>query len=157
VLAWLAEQLSGDARLLGGALHRLRAASEAHGRPIDLPFAQRELEELVGASRRPVRLPEIVDAVCDVFGVSREEILSASKATSVTPPRMLIMFLARKWTRAALTEISRSLGRKSHTTVIAAEEKISQWLKQDRCVTLRQGPARLEEAIRRVETQLRTG
>jgi chromosomal replication initiator protein len=135
----------------------LQAASQAHERPIDLDFAQHALDDLIHASRRPVRLPEIVEAVCDVFGVRAEEVQSGSKASGVTMPRMLIMFLARKWTRAALSEISRTLGRKSHTTVLSAQEKVTQWLKAGMTVPLAHGECRVEDAIKRVEAQLRLG
>ena len=110
VLTWLASQLDGDARHLAGALNRLRAASEAHEEAIELDFAQSSLADLIHASRRPVRVPDIVEAVCDVMGVASSDLQSSSKTSSVTLPRMLVMFLARKWTRAALSEISRTVG-----------------------------------------------
>jgi chromosomal replication initiator protein len=155
VLTWLAGQLDGDARHLAGALNRLRAASEAHEQPIDLEFAQVSLADLIHTSRRPVRLPDIVDAVCDVMGVPAEELQSSSKATSATLPRMLVMFLARKWTRAALSEISRTLGRKSHSTVVSAQHKVSEWLVGGKCVPLAHGQCSIEDAIKRIEAQLR--
>src|SRR4029079_16266255 len=79
VLTWMAGQLDGDGRHLAGALNRLRAASEAHQRPIDLPFAQETLADLLQSSRRPVRLPDIVEAVCEVMGVEQMELQSSSK------------------------------------------------------------------------------
>jgi chromosomal replication initiator protein len=157
VLSWLAAQLNGDARQLAGAMHRLRAASEAHDRTIDLIFAQSVLDDLIHASRRPVRLPEIVEAVSDVFGVPADELQSSSKAASVTLPRMLIMFLARKWTRAAHSEISRTLGRKSHSTVVSAQHKVTEWLADGKTVSLLTGQCRVEDAIKRVESQLKLG
>jgi len=155
VLEWLADQLSGDARMLAGALNRLRAASEAHERGIDFEFAQTALADLIHASRRPVRLPEIMDAVCDVLGVGADEVKSNSKAASVTVPRMLTMFLARKWTRAALSEISRSVGRRSHTTVLSAQKQVNEWLAAEKRVPLVHGTLRVEDAIKRIEAQLR--
>src|SRR5207253_4600530 len=133
----------------------LRAASEAHGEPIDLLFAQTALDDLIHANRRPVRLPEIMEAVSEVFGVSSTELKSSSKTTSVTLPRMLVMFLARKWTRAALSEISRSVGRRSHTTVLSAQKQVNEWLTGDKRVPLSYGSRRVEDAIQRIETQLR--
>jgi chromosomal replication initiator protein len=155
VLVWLAGQVSGDARLLAGAMNRLRAASAAHQRPIDLEFAQSALDDLVHDVRKPVRLPEIVAAVADVFGMESRELQSASKSASVTTPRMLIMFLARKWTRAAHSEISRTLGRKSHSTVVSAQHKVTDWLACGKTVTLGRRQCRIEDAIKRVEAQLR--
>ena len=46
-------------------------------------------------------------------------------------PRMLAMWLARKYTRAASTEISQYFGRRSHSTVISAEKKVRTWLDVD--------------------------
>lgn len=157
VLPWLASQLDGDARHLAGAIHRLRAAADAHQRSIDLHFAQESLDDLIHASRRPVRLPEIVEAVCDVFGVESDRLKSSSKAAGVTLPRMLIMFLARKYTRAALSEISRSLGRKSHSTVVSAQHTVTDWLAAGKIVPLSHGSMRIEDAIKRVESRLRVG
>jgi chromosomal replication initiator protein len=157
VLNWLASQLSGDARHLAGALHRLRAASEAHEQSIDLPFAQNVLADLIHASRRAVRVPEIMEAVCDVLGVEASELQSASKSASVTLPRMLVMFLARKWTRAALSEISRTVGRKSHSTVLSAQQKVTEWLADGKSVPLAHGQCGIEDAIKRIEVQLRVG
>lgn len=157
VLNWLAGQLNGDARQLAGAMHRLRAGSEAHERSIDLDFAQGTLDDLIHASRRPVRLPEIVAAVSGVFGVPADELQSSSKAAGVAMPRMLVMFLARKWTRAAHSEISRSLGRKSHSTVVSAQHKVTEWLADGKTVSLLTGQCRVEDAIKRVESQLKLG
>jgi chromosomal replication initiator protein len=157
VLQWLASQLDGDARHLAGAINRLRAAADAHEQPIDLHFAQQSLDDLIHSSRRPVRLPDIVEAVCDVFGVESDQLKSSSKAAGVTLPRMLIMFLARKYTRAALSEISRSLGRKSHSTVVSAQHTVTEWLAAGKTVPHSNGSLRIEDAIKRVESRLRVG
>ena len=155
VLAWMAGQLDGDARHLAGALNRLRAASDAHEQTIDLEFAQISLSDLIQSCRRPVRLPDIVEAVCDVMGVEAKELQSGSKTASVAMPRMLVMFLARKWTRAALSEISRSLGRRSHSTVVSAQHKVTEWLTDGKTVPLGHGHCRVEDAIKRIEGKLR--
>lgn len=157
VLHWLASQLPGDGRMLAGAINRLQAASLAHQCPIDLAFAQAALNDLLHASRRPVRLPEIVDAVCELFDVPKEALQSNSKSTDVTTPRMLAMFLARKWTKAAHAEISKALGRKSHSTVVSAQKTVEKWLFRKETVRLRHGPCSVEDAIRRIESQLRVG
>jgi len=157
VLTFVAGQFQGDARHLAGALNRLRAASEAHDEVITLAFARDALADLVYAARRPVRLPEIVEAVCDVMGVEAKDLQSANKSASSTVPRMLIMFLARKYTRAALSEISQSLGRKSHSTVVSAQQKVTQWLITGKKVCLGQSECAVEDAIKRIEGRLRVG
>jgi len=49
-------------------------------------------------------------------------------------PRMLAMYLARKHTGVAYSEIGRHFGGRNHSTVIAAEKKVLAWLKaEQRC------------------------
>ncbi len=156
VLEWLSTQLDGDARQLAGALNRLHATSEALNCRIDLPFAQRALADLVRVNRKAVRLADISNTICEMFGIDEQSLQSESKSPVVSHPRMLAMWLARKYTRAALSEIGKHFGRKSHTTVISAEDKVSQWLVSgSKNLLLPEGDCRLEDVVKRVELQLR--
>lgn len=155
VLDWLSTQLDGDARQLAGAMNRLHATAEALDCRIDLPFAQRALADLVRMNRKAVRLADITTTICDLFGLDEESLHSESKSPAVSHPRMLAMWLARKYTRAALSEIGKHFHRKSHTTVISAEEKVSQWLVDGKRLALPEGNLPLEDVVKRVEMQLR--
>jgi chromosomal replication initiator protein len=70
---------------------------------------------------------------------------------------MLAMWLARKHTRAGLAEIGRYFGRRSHSTVVSAERQVGRWMKNNVPVHLAHGDYPIEDAIRRVEAQIRTG
>ena len=52
-------------------------------------------------------------------------------AWAVSHPRMLAMYLARKHTGAAYSEIGRYFGGRNHSTVISAEKKVLEWLKAE--------------------------
>ena len=157
VLAYLAAQLPGDARQLAGAMHRLAAAAYAYEATINLEFVQHTLADLMQATRRAVRLPEIAGAVANLFGLETEQMQSGGKSPAVSHPRMLAMWLARKYTRSAYSEISRYFGRKSHSTVLSAEDKVGEWLASGKTLPLPHGQCTVEEALRRVEAQLRLG
>jgi chromosomal replication initiator protein len=68
---------------------------------------------------------------------------------------MLVMFLGRKWTRAGLSEISRSVGRKSHSTVLSAQQRVKRMMADGKTVPVGFGNCRLEDAIKRIEAKLR--
>jgi chromosomal replication initiator protein len=70
---------------------------------------------------------------------------------------MLAMWLARKHTRAAFSDISHYFGRRSHSTVISAEKKVACWMSAGASIQLGQEACPIAEAIQRVERQLRTG
>ena len=45
---------------------------------------------------------------------------------------MMAMYLARKHTGAAYTEIGRYFGGRNHATVISAEKKVQKWLRAEK-------------------------
>jgi chromosomal replication initiator protein len=95
--------------------------------------------------------------VCDVFGLEPESLQSGRKSKTVSHPRMLAMYLARKYTRAPLAEIGAYFGRRSHSTVISAKKKVESWMAAGAGAKLSDASKNLEEMIRRVEEQLRAG
>jgi chromosomal replication initiator protein len=70
---------------------------------------------------------------------------------------MLAMWLARKHTRAALSEIGSYFGRRSHSTVISAQKKIESLMAKGSSFKLSDHTWNLEETVRRVEENLRAG
>lgn len=153
----VATHVTSHARELSGALNRLQATSLATEKPITMQLAEEALAELAVQTSRIVRLPDIQRAVCDVFGLEPDSLQSNRKAKAISYPRMLAMFLARKYTRAALSEIGYFFGRRSHSTVISANKKVAGWMSQRQPLNLAEQTWDIEEALRRVEEQLRAG
>lgn len=157
VQQFVASRLTNHARELSGALCRLQATGEALGLRIDVPMAEEALAEMIRHGSRAVRLPDIEKAVCDVFGLDPATLQSGGKAKRVSHPRMLAMWLARKHTRAALSEIGHFFGRRSHSTVVSAQKRVDGWMEQGTSVVLAEGTWNADEVIRRVERQLQAG
>ena len=70
---------------------------------------------------------------------------------------MLAMFLARRLTRAALSEISEFFGRRSHTTVLSAHTKMTKLIAAGARIDVADRTWNVDELVRRVEEQLRAG
>jgi len=157
VREFVASRLTSHARELSGALCRLQATSEAMGRSITLSMAEEALAEMIRHSGRVVRLGDIERAVCSVFGVEAKSLQSNRKAKSVSHPRMLAMWLARKHTRAALSEIGHYFGRRSHSTVVSAQKRVDQWMATGQPLQLADRTWAIDDAIRQVEQQLLAG
>jgi chromosomal replication initiator protein len=157
VLGFLASRFSTHAREIAGALKRLHATSLALGRSISMRMAEEALVDLLHHNSRVVRLSDIEKAVCEVFGLEGETLQSNRKGKGVAHPRMLAMWLCRKHTRAALSEIGRYFGGRSHSTVISAEKKINAWMAKGRTLDLPERLWKVDDAIRRIEESLRAG
>jgi chromosomal replication initiator protein len=154
---FIAARLTSHARELSGALCRLKATSQAWGQPISVAMAQEALGEMIRNSHRVVRLHDIEKAVCDVLGVDAAELQSGCKAKDASHPRMLAMWLARKHTRAALSEIGQYFGRRSHSTVVSAQRRVDGWMASRAPMKLAHSVWHVDEAIRLVEKRLLVG
>ena len=157
VVAFVAARMTRNTRELAGAVNRLEATSHMLGIPVTLDMAEECLAELVRSSSRAVRLADIERAVCSALGVDPGSLQSSCRVRRVNQPRMLAMFLARKHTPAALSEIGAYFGRRSHSTVISAQRTVDGWIASGSRLTLADAEWGIEEAIRRVEESLRVG
>ncbi len=157
VQAYVASHLTSQARELAGAMRRLEATSLALGKPITLSLAEEALGDLIHTSGRAVRLGDIEKAICDVFHLEPASLQSDRKVKTVSHPRMLAMWLARKHTRVALSEIGHFFGRRSHSTVISAQKKVELWMAAGSPLDVDGRRCNVEDAIRRVEESLRAG
>jgi chromosomal replication initiator protein len=155
VQEYVATSFVSHARELSGALCRLQATSQAFGCPISMAMAEEALADMIRSSAPAVRLPDIERAVCDVFGVSADELQSECKSKVFANPRMLAMWLARKHTRAALSEIGQFFGRRSHSTVLSAQKRIDVWMASGKRIELANRVWSVCEAIQQVEKRLR--
>jgi chromosomal replication initiator protein len=157
VVEFVVTHMTRTARELAGAVNRLEATSHMLGVPVTRGLAEESLADLVRASVRSVRLADIEKAVCSAFGLETGSLQSSRRAKRVNHPRMLAMFLARKHTPAALTEIGSYFGRRSHSTVIAAHKTVASWVSSRSQLQMADARWDADEAIRRVEDLLRTG
>jgi chromosomal replication initiator protein len=156
VVELVARQVVGSGRLLSGAINRLVAASMACSNPITVDLAEPALVDFCRQHSPQVRLLDIQRAVCEVFGVESSSLKSPRKTRAVAEPRMLAMWLARRYTRAALSEIGDFFGRRSHSTVVSAQRKFDNLISRHGEIIIGDQPCQVEEAIRRVEAKLRT-
>ncbi len=156
VISQLANRCCGDGRVVCGIAKRLTAAASVGGGVLTWEKAWEAVFDLVQATQPVVRIVDIDRVVCSVFGLEPQSLKSSSKMRSVSQPRMLAMFLARKYTPAAYKEIGEYFGKRRHSTVISAEKTVESWLNENAGVAVARGMS-IQDAIRHVESQLQVG
>ncbi len=149
--------ISGDARNLRGAVNRLRAMHLSLNKPVTDSLVREVADELFPRNGSVVRLEDIERAVCEEFGLAGDQLRSDCRATRVVHPRMLAMWLARRHTPAALTEISTFFGRRSHSTVLSAQRKVADWVEQGAEVTRQHARDDVRQVLKRIERNLKSG
>ncbi|MEM9883798.1 MAG: chromosomal replication initiator protein DnaA [Planctomycetota bacterium] len=128
----IARTRESNARELEGAIKKLQAQTMVDPGPIDLDLARRALGEpdpVPQANR--TTLQHIVDAVTRFYNVKLADLQSRRRFKSITEPRQVCMYLAKKRTKFSLTEIGGYFGGRDHTTVIHSIEVVRNRLEQE--------------------------
>ena len=132
VIDYIANNVTSNVRELEGALNKLIMFSKLENRDIDLSLAKEALKDVISPIE-PIKItPEyILEVVCDQFNISPDDVCSKKSNAEIVLPRQIIMYLCRKYTDAPQIKIALLCGKKDHTTVIHAEEKIKELIDVD--------------------------
>ncbi|MBX3450577.1 MAG: chromosomal replication initiator protein DnaA [Planctomycetaceae bacterium] len=156
-LNYVAQKFKHNVRELEGAMNCLQTAGTVSRKPVTLALARRVLAELERDCLRIVRLADIERVVCDLFGVKPVELKSDSRSRTVSQPRMLAMYLARKHTQAAYQEIGKHFGNRNHSTVMSAERKVEGWVQSSAELRVCSQVWRVPELLDTLEQRLLAG
>jgi chromosomal replication initiator protein len=123
VARWVAEKVVSSVRELEGALHRLIAACRWSQRALDLGMAKEILRPLL----RPTpacTIEQVQRMVAESFRVTPDDLVRRGRASRLSVPRQVAMYLARKRTHATLAEIAAGFGGRDHSTVMYAVKQV---------------------------------
>ena len=133
VLTFIASKVSTNIRELEGALVRILAYSSLYGRELSVPLAEEVLKDILPDSDyREIPVELIQHEVCRYFGVSKQDLIGASRTKAFAYPRQVAMYLCREMTDESLPKIGRAFGGRDHSTVMHANSKISKLINSDR-------------------------
>ncbi len=121
---FIAKRVRSNVRDLESALHRLTAAAQFMGEPIDVDFARRILQDMLAVHERLITLESIQKTVAAYFKIRASDLLSSRRNRSIARPRQIAMCLAKDLTNHSLPEIGEAFGGRDHTTVLHACRKI---------------------------------
>lgn len=135
VLSYIATNFSQDVRSLEGAIKRLLfyainwgPADEDH---ITLSLAVEAFKDQVSENRDSLSIIKIRKVVCDYYNLTKAQITSATRTKNIATARHIAMYLCRKLLDAPYKEIGNEFGKRDHSTVINACEKVEQLIKKD--------------------------
>ncbi|MGI8712310.1 MAG: chromosomal replication initiator protein DnaA [Solirubrobacteraceae bacterium] len=132
VLELIADRVTDNIRALEGALIRVVAYHSLTRRPIDVALATQVLDAMYPVRRTGApSIAHVQAAVADHFGLSVEQLTSASRVSRVAWPRQVAIHLARDLTGASLPTIGKAFGGRNHATVIHACKRVSERMKND--------------------------
>ncbi len=144
---YIAQQADSNVRELEGALIRIIAFASLTKQSITLEIARKVLKgQENDGGKKSIDFEHIATVICKQYGYTLTDLRSASRAKDLSFVRQLVMFFMKKMTEKSLREIGVYLGRKDHTTVIHAFEKVERLLEED--VQLHEKIKGLEQSIK---------
>ncbi|PKQ24978.1 MAG: chromosomal replication initiator protein DnaA [Actinobacteria bacterium HGW-Actinobacteria-5] len=135
VLEFIASKIQTNIRELEGALIRVTAFASLNRQEVDLALAEVVLRDLIpeGAETQ-ISSTAIMTHVADYFGITVEELCGQSRTHVLVTARQIAMYLCRELTDLSLPKIGQLFGGRDHTTVMHADRKIRQLLRERRSV-----------------------
>lgn len=124
LLDFIARSVPDNIRDLEGALTRLIVATTLERKPLSLETARETLRDFAPVTHQATSLRDIVDVVVKHYRVKVTDLMGRKRSRSVSEPRQVAMYLARKLTPMSLGEIGEYFGNRDHSTVLHAERTI---------------------------------
>ncbi len=132
VVQEMARQHTGSVREIEGMLTKLAAlaavCSELNegGGTIGHALLQRFWQsEAASIHTRPVRIEQIIRAVCQELNVERVQLSGPGRHRRVVLARSTIIHLARQMTTLSYPELAKALGRPNHSSIVTAAQRIA--------------------------------
>jgi len=123
---YVAEKSSDNIRELEGAVIRINAWANMQKEPIaTLDLVKKAIPNFFPEKEdMPISISDIKKVVCRTYNVSHVEIEGSKRKQEIVYPRHIAMFLCAELTDSSTPQIGKSFGKRDHTTVMHAVDKI---------------------------------
>ena len=135
VVEYMASKVSSNIRELEGALIRVTAFANLNKATVDMPLVQTVLKDLVLTEDTNVVSPaDIISITATFYQLSVDDLYGSSRSQTIALSRQVAMYLCREMTSLSLPKIGQLFGNRDHTTVMYANKKISELMKERRSI-----------------------
>ena len=135
ILEYMAARVASNIRELEGTLIRVTAYAALNRQQIDMSLVQAILKDVVPLGQDNVIAPiDIINAVASYYKFTADDLYGSSRAQAVALARQIAMYLCREQTNLSLPKIGQLFGGRDHTTVMYANKKVNDLMKERRYV-----------------------
>jgi len=131
ILSNIANRIDSNIRELEGALMKLIAESSLINTPITMEMAERAINNIVSQKDKVISSDFIQDTVAKYFNISIKDLRSSKRSNDIAFPRQIAMYLCRNVAQMSLPQIGKEFGKRDHTTVMHACNKIEKEIKEN--------------------------
>ncbi|CCY99158.1 chromosomal replication initiator protein DnaA [Clostridium sp. CAG:793] len=131
ILSAIATRVDSNIRELEGTLNKLIAKASLTNSPITMEMTEKAINDIVAQQDKVISSEYIQDVVGKYFNVSPQDLRGAKRSNDVTFPRQIAMYLCRNVAQMSLPQIGIDFGKRDHTTVMHACNKIEKEIKSN--------------------------
>ncbi len=132
VLSYIADNCDTNIREMEGILSKVYFYSTLLGKEeATLDDLKEALKDHISTNRVSLTSERIIDCVCKYFSISKDDLVGKKRNKEIVEPRQICMYIIYDMLDLPLTSIAQLFGKKDHTTVIHAREKITNDLKEN--------------------------
>ncbi len=112
-------------------------------------ISKKAIKHMVTESmEKETSISRIQDVVCDYFGITAKLMISKKRQANIVLPRQVAMYIINNMTHSSTIEIGNAFGKRDHSTVIHAIEKIKTLKKMDKNLN-----TKMEKVIKELSTE----
>lgn len=126
ICSLIATKIQRNIRQLEGVLNKVIFYQDVKGVDLTIKIVEEIINNTIQEKSKKISLNKIIKIVADFYEISPEELIKCSRKKNIVEPRQVTMFLMRDILGMPFSNIGEKLGKKDHTTVIYAYQKISQ-------------------------------
>ena len=131
ILSDIATKIDSNIRELEGTLNKLIATSSLTNSPITKEMAQRAINDIVAQQEKVISPEFIQETVAKYFNISAKDLRGSKRSNDIAFPRQIAMYLCRNVAQMSLPQIGKDFGKRDHTTVMHACNKIESEIKEN--------------------------
>ncbi|MFA6365033.1 MAG: chromosomal replication initiator protein DnaA [Candidatus Paceibacterota bacterium] len=130
-LEYIATKMQRNIREIEGVLNKVLFYQNMKSGGIDQKKLDEIISETAHISPKNITAAEVIRTVAEFYEVSQNELTDRGRKQEVVEPRQVVMYLLREILKLSYPNIGEKLGKRDHTTVIHAYDKISKEMTQN--------------------------
>ncbi len=116
--------LNNDIKSLIRNVTRIKTYASLNNKDINISMAKAFIKDY---RMRRIELDDVKSIAAEYFNIPVSELISNKKQRIYSYPRQIAMYLCRKYTDLSLNKIGEAFGKKDHSTVLYAVERINKY------------------------------
>lgn len=131
ILSNIATKIDTNIRELEGVLNKLVATSKLKNQPFSIALSEEAIADVVSHKNRVLSIDYIQEVVSKYFDVTLDDLKGSRRSSDVVFPRQVAMYLCKNVAQISFPKIGQAFGKRDHSTVMHACEKIEKEMKEN--------------------------